>query len=489
MLSSKVQAIILAAGKSTRFNTGRTKLLEKICGQEIILYTTRLLEQLSVPMSVVIGYQKDVIQEVINIRHRNTISFVVQEEQKGTGHALICSSGAWEREHILVINGDVPLVTTEIIETLYEKHTSAHADVSFVIAHNADPAIGGYGRVVRDGDSIQIVEARDFEGDANEHCCINAGIYLVKRSFLEECVSNFTLNEKTKEFYITDLIKIASDQKRIVKTASASFDRIRGINTLQELWAAEQIKRAELIKYWMEKGVHFSIPQNIHIDLNVNIGPGTYIGCGVHLLAGSAIGKNCKVHEFSAIENSTIGDNCQIYAHSIIKDSTIGSNCQIGPFTHIKEHSHVGENAILGNFVEVKKSIIGNGTRAKHLAYLGDAHIGANVNIGAGTITCNYNGMSKHHTVIHDNAFIGSNNTLIAPVIIEKDAYTAAGSVISENVPAQALAIARARQVNKEGYAHQLREIKINDAPENATTIPSFVAALKTNNTSTPESA
>ena len=488
MFSNKVQAIILAAGKSTRFNTGRTKLLEKICGQEMILYTTRMLAQLNEPVTVVIGYQKDAIKEVISRLHHNTINFIVQEEQRGTGHALMCTQPIWEKEHILIMNGDVPLVTTEIIESLYEKHMSSHADISFVTAHHAEPIIGAYGRVIKTDDSIRIVEARDFDGDVNEHCCINAGIYLIRKQFLQECINNIQKNENTQEFYITDLVKIASDQKKIVKTISASFDRIRGINTLQELWAAEQVKRGELIRFWMEKGVHFSVAHNVHIDLDVNIGSGSYIGCGAHIINGSTIGKNCKIQEFASIENSHIGDYCDILPHTIIKDSSIGTNCQIGPFAHIKEHSQIAENVILGNFVEVKKSTIGKGTKAKHLAYLGDTQIGAHVNIGAGTITCNYNGLSKHQTIIEDNAFIGSNNTLIAPVVIGQGAYTAAGSVISEDVPAAALAISRARQVNKEDYAHQLHEIKnLETGAHTSSTLPSFIGALKTKNNSTSE--
>lgn len=483
MFANKIQAIILAAGKSTRFNTGRTKLLEKICGQAMILYTTRLLEQLSIPITAVVGYQKDAIKETIINYHKNTVHFVIQEEQCGTGHALMCSQQVWERENILIMNGDVPLVTPQIIETLYEKHMSTHADISFVIAHNADSAVGGYGRIIKTDDSIKIVEARDFDGDTNEHCCINAGIYLVRKEFLKQCIKNLKLNESTKEFYITDLIQIASDQKRQVTTVSAPFDRVRGINTLHELWAAEQIKRADLIKNWMEKGVRFSVAQNVHIDLDVSIGSGSYIGCGVHILAGSIIGKNCKIQEFSSIETSQLGDNCDVQPHCIISNSTIGSNAQIGPFAHIKEHSYLGEHVVIGNFVEVKKTTIGNNTRAKHLTYLGDAHIGNSVNIGAGTITCNYNGLSKHQAIIQDNAFIGSNNTLVAPVTIERDAYTAAGSVISENVPAHALAIARARQVNKEGYAQQLRAGR----SDKELTAKSFIGAHKTKNPQTSE--
>jgi bifunctional UDP-N-acetylglucosamine pyrophosphorylase/glucosamine-1-phosphate N-acetyltransferase len=490
MFSNRVQAIVLAAGKSTRFNTGRTKLLEKICGQEMILYTTRVLEQLSVPITVVVGYQKDAIQQTISQRHHNTnsIKFVVQEEQCGTGHALMCTKLVWERDHILILNGDVPLVTTDIIHGLFETHTTKNADISFVIAHNADPACGSYGRVVKNDGSIKIVEARDFDGDANEHCCINAGIYLIRKQFLQECIDSVSMHATAKEFFITDLVKIASEKSKTIAMFSAPFDRVRGINTLQELWVAEQIKRAELIKYWMDRGVHFSVAQNVHLDIDVIIGSGTYIGCGAHILTGTAIGKNCKIHEFASLENSRLGDDCEILPHSIVKDSTIGSNSSIGPFAHVKENSLIGQNVTLGNFVEVKKSTIGDGTKAKHLAYLGDARIGANVNIGAGTITCNYSGSGKHQTVIHDNAFIGSNNTLIAPVTIEQNAYTAAGSVISENVPANALAIARARQVNKEGYANQLRDIKTPEAARHAnSTLHSFMGALKSKPSETSE--
>ena len=483
MFCNRVQTIILAAGKSTRFNTGRTKLLEKICGQEMILYTTRLFEQFSAPITVVVGYQKDAIEQVIRERHNNAISFVVQDEQCGTGHALMCSQRIWEKDHILIMNGDVPLVTTQIIQDLYEKHINADADISFVTAHNTDGELGGYGRVIKNENSIKIIEARDFEGDPHEHCCVNAGIYLVRTTFLQQCIKDLQMHETTKEFYITDLINLASEKKKIVLTVSAPFDRVRGINTLQELWAAEHVKRAELIRYWMDRGVRFSVAQNVHIDIDVAVGSGSYIGCGVHLLKGTTLGKNCKVQEFSSVENSRLGDGCDILPHCIIKDSSIGSNSQIGPFAHVKEHSSIGADVILGNFVEVKKSTIGNGTKAKHLSYLGDAHIGSNVNIGAGTITCNYTGLAKHQTTIHDNVFIGSNNTLIAPLTIERDAYTAAGSVISENVPAHALAIARARQINKEGYAQQLRNIRTPEAAAQATSaLHSFIGALKTKN-------
>ncbi len=249
-------------------------------------------------------------------------------------------------------------------------------------------------------------------------------------------------------------------QKLTVNTVSAPFDQIRGINTFEELWAVEHLKRTELIKYWMSQGVRFSVAQNVHIDLDVSIGAGSYVGCGVHLLKGTKLGKNVKVHEFASLQNAVIGDNTQIYPFSIIENATIGKNTKVGPFIHMRDNVNIGNQSTLGNFVEVKNSTIGHYSQAKHLSYIGDANIGDNVNIGAGTITCNYDGTKKSRTIIKDDVFVGSNNTLVAPITIGENAYTAAGSVITDDVPANALGIARERQTNKKDYAKKLRQRK-----------------------------
>jgi len=471
-----LQAIVLAAGKSTPFNTDKTKLVEKICGQEMILYTTRLLESLCMPTTVVVGHQKELVQEVITKKHGDKVHFVTQEEQHGTAHAILCARDSFNEEHILIMNGDMPLVSGEIIEKLYTKHMSTNSTVSFIVAHNDDPSGRFYGRVVQqENNKIMIVEAKEFNGDFNDHCFINAGIYIVTKSFLQANIDEIEKDETSKQFYFTDIIKIASDQNQPITTIQAPFDRIRGINNFQELWAAEHIKRSELIKYWMDHGVRFSVAQNVHIDLDVTIGSGTYIGCGVHIQRGSSLGKNCFVHEFSAIENSTLADSVTIYSHCIVKDTHIGSYAKVGPFAHITENTTIQAHAVVGNFVEVKRSVIGAYSKAKHLTYLGDADIGANVNIGAGTITCNHDGKNKHTTTIKDGAYIGSNNTLVAPVTIDENAFTAAGSTITSFVPKDALAIGRARQINKDGYAAKLRTGK--QEQEDA----SFIGAVKTN--------
>jgi bifunctional UDP-N-acetylglucosamine pyrophosphorylase/glucosamine-1-phosphate N-acetyltransferase len=372
MIHDDTQVIILAAGKSTRFRTGKTKLLEKICGQEMIVYPTKLFRAMNLQTALVVGYQKELIRDKVHEYHQNAVQFVVQESQRGTGHAILSSKEIWCRENILICNGDCPLVTPEIIEDLYAQHKATNAAISFVIAHNADPSIGGYGRVVKQGDSIKIVEAKDFVGDVNAHCCVNAGIYLVKKDFLESCIAQIGSNNKSNEFYFTDIIELASVAQKTVTTVTASFDRVRGINTLQELWVAEQIKRAELIKFWMERGVQFSVAQNVHIDLSVSIGSGSRIGCGVQLLGTTKIGDRCDIQEFCVVENSVCEDNVTIYSHCIVKNSHIEEGAQIGPFAHVREHTHIGKHARISNFVEIKKSAVSAGAHVLPLTYMQD---------------------------------------------------------------------------------------------------------------------
>lgn len=480
---NNLQAIVLAGGNNTQ-TTRKTMLVEKICGKEMILYPTTLLTQLRIPTTVVVGYQKELIVEAITNQH-DTITFAVQEEQHGTGHAIVCTQNLWHHDYILIMNGDIPLVTPEIIATLYKQHVQSEAQISFVMAHNSDPLSLSYGRVVKDNEYMQIIEPHVFNGDLHEHCCINAGIYLVNRTFLQNHLHEIRKCENKHVFYITDLVRIASEKKYPITTISVPFDIIRGINTYQELWAVEHIKRAELIKYWMDRGVRFSAAQTVHLDIDVTIGQGCFIGSGVHLLQGTIIGNNCTIEPFSIITQSVIEDYTTIHANSVISHSHIGMQAQIGPFAHIRNSTQIGSQAIIGNFVEVKQSIIGEQTRAKHLTYLGDAEIGSHVNIGAGTITCNHNGNVKQKTIIKDNAYVGSNNSLVAPVTIENNAYTAAGSVITQNVPANALAIARSRQTNKlDYYAQKLREKNNKEKKENNNdqTRVSFIGAVKVDN-------
>jgi len=492
MMFNKIQAIVLAAGKSSRFKTNTSKLAEKICGQEMILYTTKLLESLHIPTTVVVGHQAELIKTIITSNHPNShypVTFVHQHEQNGTGHALICTREHWTSDTLLVINGDMPLISADIITDLYKQHSANNAAISFVTSHLEDPSIGSYGRVIKTTEPspthnsvsqevnpreiISIVEAKEFTGDPHQPCFINAGIYLIDRSFLEHYNTALEKSPIAQEFYITDLVKIASDANLPVVTTRVPFDHVRGINTLQELWTAEQIKKADIIKHWMDNGVRFSVIYNIQIDINVTIGTGSVIGSGTYLRSGTRIGKNCTIGEFSSITNSVLEDNVTLLSHCVISDSFIGSHASVGPFAHVRLQSKIMPRATIGNFVEVKNSTVGQESKAKHLSYLGDATIGNRVNIGAGTITCNHDSINKHQTIIKDNVYVGSNSTLIAPITIEHEAFIAAGSVITESVPQNAFAIGRSYQTTKENYATILRErIKNSSHNNNYTYLP-----------------
>lgn len=336
-MKKNIQAIILAAGKSTRLNNDKSKLAETICGQPMILYPTKLLEKMNIPTTIVVGHLKNVIEKIITEKHGNTIKFAIQKEQKGTGHALACSQEAWEQDNILILNADAPLLTEEIITSLLEKHRADSATISFVTSCNPDPTSKSYGRVVKNNNTVRIIEAKDFTDDATVYCCINAGIYLISKNFLVEYISSLKDNNANREFYITDLIQIASEKNLTIATTKAPFDHIRGINTYQELWATEQIKRSELMRHWMDNGVRFSVAQSTHIDLEVTIGAGSTIGSGVQMLGKTSIGKNCTIAEFCVLRDAIIEDGAIINTHSIITNATVPAGACVGPLVHLAD--------------------------------------------------------------------------------------------------------------------------------------------------------
>lgn len=458
MAQTSVQALVLAAGRSRRFTTDTSKLIYPICGQPMISYPVTLLNTLSIPTTVIVGHQKELVTKAVTALKLHTVDFIEQQEQKGTGHALALTKELWHADHIIVMNGDMPLVNQALLKELIEKHLTTNATVTFVTAYQPDPTLGGYGRVVCEHNLIKIIEAKDWTAQGyseklRSESLINAGIYLFKRAFLEKACPQLALHENSQEFYLTDLIALANTTQESIQTVTAPFDNVRGVNTLKELWVCEHIKRSEKICSLMGDGVRFTAPQTITLDLGVTVGKGTTIGTAVHLAGTTTIGQNCSIGDGCHIENSTIADNVTVHSNSIIKNAKISPFAAIGPFAHVKERSTIGEYAVIGNFVEVVRSCVGEKTKIKHLSYIGDAVIGNRVNVGAGTIICNYDGHAKHQTIIKDDVFIGSNNSLIAPLTIAQHAMTAAGSTITEDVPEDALAIARARQVTKEGYA------------------------------------
>jgi len=485
MSTNNTQAILLAAGRSSRFKRKKSKLLSKICGRAMVIFPLKVLNKLNIPVTAVINYQGDEIKEEVKREKIKDINFVSQIDAKGTASAVLSSKEHWSAKNILVLNGDVPLITKELISDLMEKHEKNNASVSLLSTYVLNPK--GYGRIVENNGKVRIYEEKDCPEEFKNSNKINVGVYLFKRTFLQKYLEKLEKSPVSGEFYLTDLIAFASDKNLGVQDVPASFDEVRGVNDLQELWAVDQILRSNLIKHWMRNGVRFELAQNIHVDIDVEIGAGSFIGTGAHIIGGSKLGEECIVGAFSIIKNSKLGEGVFVDYHSIVQDSVIGKGAEVGPFARLRNGVSLGENAVVGNFVEVKNSKISTNTKVKHMAYVGDASVGKNVNIGAGTVFCNYDGKKKHRTIIEDDVFVGSNDTLIAPVKISKGAYTAAGSTITKDVPSGSLAIARPIQENKDGYASRIKG-RIEgptkeEAPVKTTKKFHFIGAVKTDNT------
>ncbi len=462
MATSTTRAVVLAAGKSSRFKTKKSKLLSSICGQEMILYPLHALEAHKIPITLILGHQAEEVEAAVVSAGMKDVSVILQAEQLGTGHAVLCSKDTWDADNILILYGDMPLLSKELIGQLLDEHEKSAAAVTLSTAYVLDPT--GYGRVLERDGLIEIIEEKDCTSEQRLVNRINAGVYVMRRDFLESHITKLGKSSVTGEIYLPDLIAMASQENLGVKAISVPYDLVRGVNTLQDLWGVEQIKRSEFIKYWMAQGVRFELAQSIHIDINVTIGAGSFIGTGVHLLGNTSIGEECFVGAFTIIEDTIIAENTTIHSHSVVQHSIIGSNVHVGPFARLRQNVTVANDVQIGNFVEIKTATIGDSSKVKHLSYIGDATVGAGVNIGAGTVTCNYDGVKKSVTIIEDGAFVGSNNTLIAPIAVGKNAYTAAGSVVNTDVPADALAIGRTRQENKLGYAKKLRDAMKKDS-------------------------
>lgn len=454
-MGTSVQTIILAAGRSSRFNTDTSKLLYTLCGQPMLVNVIKALQPLSLPIILVVGHQRDQIMSMASSASCDTLTFVTQEEQCGTGHAVFCTKDQWHADTILIMNGDMPLITTNTIQSILTQHQQSRTQLTIVGAHYNQPH--QYGRIISNKKNIEIIEARDFTADPSAHTLINAGIYCIQRSLLAKALDVIMAKKNTHELYLTDIVAHASKEHCAINVVTVEYEHVRGVNTLQELYDAENIKRTHIIEQWMQHGVRFMMPHTTHIDHDVTIGANSVIGAGVQLTRGTHIGSHTHIEPYSILDHAIVRDHVIIKSHSVIQDSVINSHAIIGPFAHLRNSSTIGEHTAIGNFVEVSKSSIGAETKAKHLSYIGNALIGNHVNIGAGTIFCNYNGFTKETTIVEDHAYIGANNSLVAPLTIGKQSITAAGSCITDHVPANALAIARSRQILKDGYAAILR--------------------------------
>ena len=447
--------VVLAAGKGTRMKSDRAKVLHAIAGRPMIEHVLRTVDTLEADQTVlVVGHGEDQVRAAL--KDRPGIEFVLQSPQLGTGHALLQTEPvlAGKSGTVLLLYADVPLLEANTLRRLLETHARQRAAATVLTTVVDDPY--GYGRIVRDaaGDVERIVEERDASGDERAIKEINSGIYAFALESLFASLHQLATDNAQGEYYLTDLVAMYRQRKRPVATLCLEQpSELRGVNTRVDLAEITAIMRANKNRAAMLAGVTLEDPASTAIDDEVTIGPDTVLGRGVLLEGKTTVGAGCRIQANVRVTNATIGDRVTILDHSVIADSTVEAGASVGPFAHVRPNSHIAENARVGNFVELKKTRLGRASKASHLAYLGDATIGEHVNVGAGTITCNYDGQQKNPTVIDDGAFIGSDSQLIAPVTIGKGAYVAAGSSITQDVPAGALAIARGRQENKPGWA------------------------------------
>lgn len=348
-----VQAIILAGGISERFHTGKTKLIEKICGTEMILYPIKLLKNLEIPITLVIGYQYEKIKNIIQ-KNYPFCNFVLQNEPLGTGHALQITQHIWSQDHILVMHADIPLLTADVINKLYRKHIKSDADISFITAH-VDDDTNQASRVIIKNNTIKLSDESNEELDPS-HCCISAGIYLIKRSFLESNIHLLTKDESTGEIFLQELVQIASEQQAKIVTQQVSFHIIRSVETLADLWAIEHIRRSNLIQYWMDHGVRFINTLNVIIEENVKIEPGSFIDTGVILTGSTTIKKGSSVGAYTQINNSIIEDGSIIPSNMIISNATITKHTTLEPFTHYQGNTQSITSGI--TFANPKKMML-----------------------------------------------------------------------------------------------------------------------------------
>ena len=337
----RMQAILLAGGKSSKFNTGKSKLIEKICGKEMILYPIDLLRKLDIPLTLVSGHHQEAVLNVLSHHNINDISLFQDTELLGTGKAVALTKSLWTHDHILIMHADMPLVDEHVITKLYKKHINTDADITFITSHAPAPDFenDAYYKIVINDNKINVIEPQDYKAESENTCCISAGMFLVKRSFLEKHIHELTVSKLTGKYYFPEIIQIASNNNAKIVSTPFSFDIMRSISNLEELWVIEHIKRAHLIKHWMKSGVRFAHTLNVMIDVDVTIEQGAYISAGAHLLGKTSIKKDANIGAFAFIKNSVIGQHAKIKSHTVIRNSIIGDHAIIQPFSHIHDQN------------------------------------------------------------------------------------------------------------------------------------------------------
>jgi bifunctional UDP-N-acetylglucosamine pyrophosphorylase/glucosamine-1-phosphate N-acetyltransferase len=455
-VNAKLAIVIMAAGKGTRLKSRRPKVLHEIGGRPLLGHVIAAASQVVAPGDIyaVVGHQAEKVRAAVAA---TGVRFVEQADQRGTGHAIQCCREAIAGyEDILVLSGDVPLIRPETIQQVWQVHQAEHAAMTILTTTPQDPT--GYGRVMRRSPNAleveAIVEQKALTPEQQSLREINTGIYAFRTAPLLAHLDELTAENANKELILTDMAALlCAAGERVVATEAADAVEVLGANTIAELVALDATLRADTASRLMASGVTIFRPETCTIDAEVEIEADTVIEPFVQLRSHTKIGADCLIRSYSVIENCTLGRDVLVRQSCVLTDSSIADGARIGPFAHLRPGCEIGEDVHIGNFVETKKAILGKGAKAGHLTYLGDAEVGAGTNIGAGVITCNYDGVHKHRTHIGKNAFVGSDSTLVAPVSVEDGAYIGAGSCITKDVPAGALAVGRARQITKEGWA------------------------------------
>lgn len=451
---------IMAAGKGTRLKSQLPKVLHEVGGKPLLEHVIRAAVRIVPAQDVyaIIGHEAERVRTAMQ---HTGVNFVLQAQQRGTGHALMVACEALAAyDHVIVLSGDAPMISTETISQLRDFHLEQRAAMTLLSAELGNPT--GYGRVLRKSPKSAevrgIVEEKSANAAQKKIREINSGFYVFDVKELYSRIGELSTDNAHREYYLTDMAAVfRKARQRVVAWKTSTPSEVLGGNTRAELADIDQEIRLAKCRQLMADGATIFYPATCVIDADVEIAPDTVIEPYVQLLGKTKIGGNSRVRSYSVIRDSEIGDGVTVRPGCIMEDARIGRGAIIGPYSHLRPGSEIGEGAHVGNFVETKKIKLGKGSKANHLTYLGDAEIGVGVNIGAGTITCNYDGVHKHKTVIDDDVFIGSDSTLVAPVRVGKGAYIGAASCITEDVPEDALAVARGRQVVKEGWVRQRR--------------------------------
>ena len=455
---SELGVILLAAGQGTRMKSDVPKVLHPLGGKALFLHALETARRLEPDIvAIVVGHGAATVRQA----HPSIeVTWVTQERQLGTGHAVLCAQGAFKDfdGEVLILSGDVPLIREQTLRAILERHRSRGAAVTLLTAHLDEPK--GYGRILRDsaGAISGIVEEKDATAAQRENREVNAGIYVAATPFLFAALSGVKNDNRQGEYYLPDVVGIGLAQGRTIETITVENPReMMGINSREELAAMEKNLRQSINQKWMQAGVTLKDPDTTYIDESVTIGKDTVIGPNTQLCGKTAIGARCRIDGSAFLTNAVIGDEVHLRFSVVMTDCRVERGSIIGPFAHLRPGTDLSANVHIGNFVETKEAKLGEGTKANHLTYLGDVTIGRDTNIGAGTITCNYDGFNKYKTSIGDRVQVGSDTTLVAPISLGDDVYVATASTVRHDIPAGALVYNQREERVREGWTAQKR--------------------------------